>query len=250
MSTDRVEQMIDEYLKQLRQALSSLSPDRREQIVRDVAEHVAEARAEEAILNEQAAQALLDRIGSPEDIALAFIDTSMDESQRLAAPSTGVDRWAPQPSPTVRAAGTLMYLGATASLVAVIVDWVTRNALKSGVERGARTAHRLHGAPTLTPSELNSSVTATLVMATILCLVSIGLWLFIAKATSEGQWSARIIGSALFALNTLILLIGPPDLTFRGPTPPPVGAIENVKPIWPHRARPTWPHPGVARRTA
>lgn len=25
---------------------------------------------------------------------------------------------------------------------------------------------------------------------------------------------------------------------------------ENVKPIWPHRARPTWAHPGVARRTA
>lgn len=64
---------------------------------------------------------------------------------------------------------------------------------------------------------MNSSVTAVIVMAVIVSVLGALLWAFIARASADGQWSARITATGLFGLNTLALLIGPADLSVRGP---------------------------------
>ena len=194
MTTRRAEDMIDDYLGQLRAALRATPAPRRDQIVSDVAQHIAEALAEEPNSDEATVSSLLDRIGTPAEIAAALDETSdADLSRRPQGPSL-VDRRPPVP---VRAAVKLMYLGAAMSLVTALVDLLTRSGLKTAIEKGTDNASRLHGLPKLTPSQVNSSVTDNLVMAVIFSLVSVVLWVFMARATADGQSSARITGSGL-----------------------------------------------------
>ena len=203
------EEMIEDYLRQLREALRSTPPERRDQIVSDVAQHIAEARAEEPSSDELTISRLLDRIGTPEAIAAASEEAS-DDSGRAAAGER-------QPPSPVRAAVRLMYAGAAMSILTAFVNLLTRSGLKSAIEQGLSSASRIHGLPRLTPGQVNSSVTAGIVMAVIVSVFGAFLWVFIARASRDGQWSARITATGLFGLGTLALLIGPADLSARGP---------------------------------
>ena len=51
----------------------------------------------------------------------------------------------------------------------------------------------------------------------MLGLIGVGLWVLVARASWRGRDWARATGSVLFALCTLALLIGPPDVGIRGP---------------------------------
>ena len=217
MSAPTVDEMIEEYLGQLREALGSTSQARREQIVSDVAQHIAEARAEEPTADEETVRGVLGRIGTPEEIAAAADETSGDEQSHRPY---GLSSAKPEPPGPVRAAVKLMYVGAAMTVVTVVVDPFTRGSVRAAVVKGTNLAARLHDLPRLTPSEVNSSVTDNLVMAVIVSLVSVLLWIFIARASMTGQSSIRVTASALFALGTLILLIGPIDLGLRGPSRP------------------------------
>lgn len=215
MSAPAGEKLIEDYLCRLREALGSASPQQRDQVVSDVAQHIAEARAEEPSSGEPAISGLLDRIGSPEAIAAAFEETGDDRGQ------AGSER---RPPLSVRAAVRLMYAGAAMTIVTALVDLLTRSGLKSAIEHGLNTASRVHGLPRLTPGQVNSSVTAVIVMAIIVSVVGAFLWVFIARASTEGQWSARITATGLFGLDTLALLAGPADLGVRGPASRPAEA--------------------------
>lgn len=185
-------EMIENYLGRLREALRSTPAERREQVVSDVAQHIAEALAEEPDPNEQTVASVLDRIGTPEEIAAALDeDSGADRNSR----PHGSRQATPDPPAPVRTAVRLMYLGAAISVVAAFGDLLTRSELKSFFRNGTNLAHRLHGLPKLTPSQLNSAVTDNLAMAVIIWLVSVLLWLFIARAITTGQSSAR--GTAL-----------------------------------------------------
>lgn len=164
------------------------------------------------------ATALNDR-PTTEEIAAASDDTSKEQSGGLFG-SHRVGRWAARPqSPpaAVHWAIRLMYLGAAMSIVTAIVDLVTRNELKAFIKNGTNLASRLHGLPKLTPSELNSSTTDNLVMAVIIWVLSVLLWALVARAAKNGWSSLRIAASSLFGINSLMLLIGPADLSIRGP---------------------------------
>jgi hypothetical protein len=211
MSARPGEELIEAYLRQLRQALPATSPQRRDQIVSDVAQHIAEARAEEPSSDELTISRLLDRIGAPEAIADEFEETSEDSGQ-----ATGGK---PAPPSSVRAAVRLMYAGAALSVVTALADLLTRSSLKSAIEHGLSTAARVHGFPRLTTSQVNSSVTALIVMSVVVSVIGALLWVFIARASTAGQWSARITATGLFGLDTLALLTGPADLSVRGPAP-------------------------------
>jgi uncharacterized membrane protein len=213
MRAHRNEEMVENYLGRLRKALRSMSAKRRDQIVSDLAQHIAEALAEEPNADEQVIGSLLDRIGTPEEIAAALAETSEDERNRVPydPPTAG-----PQPPSSIRAATRLMYVGAAMSIVTAFVDFLSRSGLKVAIEKGTHTAARLHGLPRLTTSQLNSSVTDNLAMAIVVSMVSVLLWVFVARASTDGQWSARVTASGLFGLDTLILLIGPADLSLRG----------------------------------
>lgn len=56
-------------------------------------------------------------------------------------------------------------------------------------------------------------------LAVGLGVISIGLWIFIARAASNGSGGARIAGSVLFGLDTIALLAGPPELSLAGAQP-------------------------------
>lgn len=220
MSGRSGEEMIDAYLHRLREALRGTPADRRDQIVSDVVQHIAEARAEESSSDAATISGLLARIGTPEEIAAAFSDTNGEEQSRGAPESNRNDQGSPRPqSPpgAVQWAIRLMYGGAATSIVTAVVDLATRSELKAFLKSGTDLASRLHGLPKLTPSQLGSSTMDDLVMAVIIWALSVLLWSLIARAGKDGWTSLRFAASALFGIDTLMLLIGPPDLSVRGP---------------------------------
>jgi hypothetical protein len=74
-STD--DQMIAEYLNRLEAAAAILPPERRAELIDEISTHIAEARAVQANSRSDAADsaaAVLERLGSPEDIVQAAAD--------------------------------------------------------------------------------------------------------------------------------------------------------------------------------
>ena len=120
------------------------------------------------------------------------------------------------PAPaSVRHAAWLMYAGAAASLLKVGADLVTwgtvRTAMRLALRDGAR-----HVTPAPTASQLNAGITMTLTLVAVTGLIATGLWIFLARAIRNGSGGARVTGTIFFALDTVALLIGPPDVGLRG----------------------------------
>jgi hypothetical protein len=105
-----------------------------------------------------------------------------------------------------------MYAGAAASLTGIIVDLATKSATVSAMQSVVLKS----GAP-LTPSQVSSGETNTLALIMFVDLIGVGLWIFIARASMNGQHWARTTGSVLFGLDTLALLIGPSDVGLHAP---------------------------------
>lgn len=63
------DRIVEDYLARLDAALATASPDRRSEILEEIAQHIAEARAELPVDDEVALRNALDRIGEPEEIA-------------------------------------------------------------------------------------------------------------------------------------------------------------------------------------
>jgi uncharacterized membrane protein len=63
------DKLIDDYLKRLNRDLAGFPRARRRELVDEISEHIAEARADLETENEAAIRTLLDRLGDPEDIA-------------------------------------------------------------------------------------------------------------------------------------------------------------------------------------
>lgn len=83
--------IVDGYLARLEAELGSLSADRRRELVADVKDHLAEARAE--LVHETDADLLniLDRLGEPADLARAAMDTPVESAMppRPGYPAAG-----------------------------------------------------------------------------------------------------------------------------------------------------------------
>jgi ABC-type Fe3+ transport system permease subunit len=116
----------------------------------------------------------------------------------------------------LRNAVWLMYAGAAVSLIRVIVNLATesstRSAMLSALKNGAR-----ESGVNATPSEFNTGITTTMVLAAAAGLVGVGLWILTARASQNGSGSVRSTGSVFFGLYTVALLAGPPDIGLRGP---------------------------------
>jgi hypothetical protein len=104
-----------------------------------------------------------------------------------------------------------MYLGAAVSLTKVFVDLATYRTTRSDL---------LSVTPNPSPftvSEFDSGFAATLALVCVLGLIGVGLWIFVARASRNGEDWARTTGSVLFGLDTMGLLIGPVNMGIRGP---------------------------------
>jgi hypothetical protein len=83
------------------------------------------------------------------------------------------------------------------------------SALQAGIKKS--------GGVLPTASQFNSGFAATLALVSVLGLISVGLWILVARGSRNGKDWARATGSVLFGLDTLALLIGPEDMGIRGP---------------------------------
>jgi uncharacterized membrane protein len=69
MNQTRGDALVAEYLDRVRAAASGLGPGRREELIQDLREHIATARAELTTETEEGIRAILDRLGDPAAIA-------------------------------------------------------------------------------------------------------------------------------------------------------------------------------------
>jgi hypothetical protein len=105
----------------------------------------------------------------------------------------------PEPPASVIMAVRFMYAGAVVSAVSLIVGLATIGNLRS----------TLHSAdPKLTPSQLHSLETFLIVLSVVTGVLGIALWIFMAIMNKAGKSWARITGTVLFGIDTLLLLLG------------------------------------------
>lgn len=209
MSDHNDDQLVADYLRRLTSAASTLPAGRRTELIEEITAHIAEARAAQG--QTPIVPDILARLGDPAQIVQAAAEPSFSEPTAGTQVASGRGRPAP-----VRIAVRLMYLGAAASLIGVIVDVATLGATRSILVAGLRAGTRKSGLSAPAGS-LSSGATATLVTAFVLGLIGVGLWVLVARASWRGRDWARATGSVLFGLGTLALLIGPPDVGIRGP---------------------------------
>jgi hypothetical protein len=107
------------------------------------------------------------------------------EPDRRAAPTTVVN------------AVKLMYAGAAVSTISLIVSLVDIGGTKTEI-RKAR--------PNLTAAQVNQLNTFIIALALLSGIVGIALWLWMARANSQGKNWARIVSTVLFCLATLDLV--------------------------------------------
>jgi hypothetical protein len=88
----------------------------------------------------------------------------------------------------------VMYAGAVASLIGIIIDLTTLSVTKSAIEQHS---------PQLTTSQVNGMQHALMTSAIVGGLIGAGLWIFIAQACKRGKSWARITGTVLFGINTV-----------------------------------------------
>ena len=108
---------------------------------------------------------------------------------------------APVPTPipqSVTRAVQVMYLGALASLVGIIIELLTRHSLRTFISD-----HATRNGKRLTAAQVADTYHAELGVLVVVGLIGVGLWLWMAQANKAGRNWARITSTVFFALDTL-----------------------------------------------
>ena len=85
MSTDD-DRLVEDYLRELRNAARGLPADRRDELIEEISTHIAEARQSDG--SPLAVRNILDRLGDPADIVRAAADTPPGSPAWSGAPSS------------------------------------------------------------------------------------------------------------------------------------------------------------------
>jgi hypothetical protein len=101
----------------------------------------------------------------------------------------------PAPAP-VQNAVKLMYAGAAVSTVSLIISLVNFGGTKAAIKKAK---------PTLTAAQVNQLNTFIITLAIVSGVIGIALWLWMARANSQGKNWARVLSTVLFGLATLDL---------------------------------------------
>ena len=102
----------------------------------------------------------------------------------------------PAPPPVVNAV-KLMYVGAAVSTVSLIISLADISGTKAAI---------IKAKPSLSATQVNQLNTFIISLAIVSGLVGIALWLWMARANSQGKNWARILSTVLFCLATLDLV--------------------------------------------
>ena len=103
--------------------------------------------------------------------------------------------------PSITRAVQVMYVGAVASLIGIVIDILARHSIRNALAT-RKTAHPL------TTSQLNNDYHAVLGVAIVGGVIGIGLWLWMAYSCKAGKSWARIVSTVLFGIDTLSVLAG------------------------------------------
>jgi hypothetical protein len=99
--------------------------------------------------------------------------------------------------PQVTNAVRVMYAGAAATVVGIIIEILTVNATKTAIEKRS---------PHLTASQVNSSQHVLIIGFLAGGLIALVAWIVLARACKNGSNWARITGTVLFGLATVDLV--------------------------------------------
>jgi hypothetical protein len=99
----------------------------------------------------------------------------------------------------VKTAIKVMYGGAAASIIGILIDILTVNATKTAIEK-----HSHH----LTASQINSSQHVLVIGFIVGGVIGAAVWIFLARACQNGHSWARTVSTVLFGLATVDLIIG------------------------------------------
>ena len=128
-------------------------------------------------------------VNSPDPIGTGSSMPVAPQYQPQPVAAASVER----PSSVTRAV-QLMYVGAALSILETIVAWATKSQLRDQIEATS---------PTLTPDQVESAVTVSLVTGIVVGVIAVGLWLWMAAANGAGKSWARIVATVLGALGAL-----------------------------------------------
>jgi len=121
------------------------------------------------------------------------------------------------PSPVARAV-QLMYAGAAATLIGIVISLTTESSVTSRLK-----TQLLKRSPNLTPSQLSTFEHAEIVLSIVSGLIGVGLWIWIwmAQMNKRGRNWARITSTVFFGIETLGVLVSASG----------VGALGDAGPI-------------------
>jgi hypothetical protein len=100
---------------------------------------------------------------------------------------------------SVRRAVVVMYVGAAASLIGIVVDFTARHIIR---------AQLLANNHKLTATQLNNGEHAVVAGLILGGLIAAGLWVWMALSCKAGKPWARIVSSVLFGISTVQVLGG------------------------------------------
>jgi hypothetical protein len=113
-------------------------------------------------------------------------------------PGPGNERPQRRPPRAVLNAVRLMYAGAALEVLAIVVAVVTVGSLRSAIFK----AH-----PDYTTAQLHTAEAARTLPLVVGAAITIGLWLWMARANRSGRSWARAISATFFGINTLDLVV-------------------------------------------
>jgi hypothetical protein len=103
----------------------------------------------------------------------------------------------PAPAPVLTAV-KLMYAGAVVSAITFVLGLVTVGSNRTALKKAY---------PRYTAHQISQILTAEVIIGIVVGLLSIGLWVVLARACRRGRNWARMTGTVLFALDTLLILL-------------------------------------------
>jgi hypothetical protein len=105
--------------------------------------------------------------------------------------------------PSITRAVLVMYIGAAASLIGIIVGLLLRHSLRSYLAD-----HVKRNGKSLTAAQVTSAYHAELAVLVIVGLIGIGLWIWLAQSSKAGKSWARIVATVIFAIDTIFAFVG------------------------------------------
>ena len=115
----------------------------------------------------------------------------------------------PPAPPSIVRAVQVMYAGAAASLIGIIINMTTLSSTKSEIIR-------LH--PKLTATQVANAEHVAIGLFIVSGLLGAGLWIWVAQMSKAGKNWARIVGTVLFAIDTISVFAGAATVPGGGAT--------------------------------